>query len=920
MIGLTAVLSPAATATPKQVATSLARVLPIPALNQTVRNLSNRLRPEGKYYVARHRNISLFAFAGRHGFNAALVVTGNATPSYSRGVWKQFANSRLKNVVAFFTPPGNEASISTRNLPAELGRIASRSYDSVDLEAGMVLITQIDVNGTLKRFLQAMRYPSTNLVAKFGAVLPRTDLRIPGVPPGYKDSPEAYAEITRTGPWRSPFGLPNSTVTDGTFLITSGGTIGFWGNGSVGRGQYIMRYQGPYRIPTQPQDFLDIQMGFGAKKVTLAAAMELTTALYLRSAVGAAAAAPPVRRAQERVAAEISRKINALPLHFIEIVNDKLRSYRFRKGDRPSADKFNYVYLGPLASGGPLVRKTGTLRIFGRDLGSYTSSYGRHGYTESARGRFSLDLGRVGNHTIGRISGDLRFLLNASTGNRDAQMQLTGRLSGSRLANVNVKFDFSRTGVSFSSRANCVFPFNVSGHMTTRSLAQMSLDPVRYNLRASVPNASLPIECAQEILYLVENGAVVAYRGATRLAGIATGAMTNPGSVARIVGNGLRITRGRIVSVSAPAIDAGRIAAGVADKIAKKVAKKLEDGFKKATCAAKELIGKSCKKNKKRPKNAADCNSAQFWNHKFRKCWPKDKYRTQFGLNYFALNGENKGHCMDISEGKNNDNQKLQLWSCNSNWNQRFRYDRSGRNIINEKGKCVTVRGGSGKNANDVVIRKCQYNDRNMIWSVNGGGEFRNLNNRCIRPEKNKRGARLLATGCNPAQAGRVIWVHIPGSADRTSKYAIATPTTVRLAANRNFCLDHSHIQACKKSNKNQHYALGFLDSDRFALINRNKKECLDIRHKSKRSGGEIHRWYCHYEKQQQWTAIGVNRNRYSGERNMARVLRGQFMMKNRNSEKCFATKDGKIGSGIKLRQVNCNPKDRTQVFVLQKP
>ncbi|EIN04085.1 carbohydrate-binding module family 13 protein [Punctularia strigosozonata HHB-11173 SS5] len=77
--------------------------------------------------------------------------------------------------------------------------------------------------------------------------------------------------------------------------------------------------------------------------------------------------------------------------------------------------------------------------------------------------------------------------------------------------------------------------------------------------------------------------------------------------------------------------------------------------------------------------------------------------------------------CLDVTDGKNVDGVKLQIWDCDaSNPNQQFWYTAYGDNHLawTNHGKCLDLTGGSLSNGNQVQLWTCSGNNPNQIWDV----------------------------------------------------------------------------------------------------------------------------------------------------------------------------------------------------------
>jgi len=107
-------------------------------------------------------------------------------------------------------------------------------------------------------------------------------------------------------------------------------------------------------------------------------------------------------------------------------------------------------------------------------------------------------------------------------------------------------------------------------------------------------------------------------------------------------------------------------------------------------------------------------------------CTSESRYKWNFSVQnrYFMLESFNFDGCIELKNGRAENDNNLILGPCNSN--QGWRYDEDGRfHSSADDSKCMqAARGGSIRDGSKLRIYTCDRNDRGQIFDFNGGGHI----------------------------------------------------------------------------------------------------------------------------------------------------------------------------------------------------
>lgn len=386
----------------------------------------------------------------------------------------------------------------------------------------------------------------------------------------------AFIELTRRGTWPNPLGMPQTQLGNATFYFDKDQTFGFWGtlvlvNPKTRRPNFLaMAYKGPVTPKATKAQLDSIQIGFGAPEMTMETFGRLMIASGYMQSAGLTAVAPVIRQVQGKAANAIIGGMQRLPLDSIKITNPDWGKQRFPSpnfnGRYVDDALYNVLFLGPKAKDAPagvrppLVQLKGDMTLLGRKIARSSTVFDRNGLNTSSSANIRVPLGKVGSMSLGSPSAKAKYSV-AVTKNTQAvavggEMRLPGKFG-------SVKFGYAITsaGGYFETPATCAFPFEINATMPAhyfreylangkrnRAFQPPSLDRLAGSFRLSVPDTvGNMASCAEDLFYMVVDGALVAFNKAGEVARVATGALVNGaqevaafgGGAARIAGNKL---------------------------------------------------------------------------------------------------------------------------------------------------------------------------------------------------------------------------------------------------------------------------------------------------------------------------------------------------------------------------------------------
>ncbi|KDR78590.1 hypothetical protein GALMADRAFT_244033 [Galerina marginata CBS 339.88] len=112
--------------------------------------------------------------------------------------------------------------------------------------------------------------------------------------------------------------------------------------------------------------------------------------------------------------------------------------------------------------------------------------------------------------------------------------------------------------------------------------------------------------------------------------------------------------------------------------------------------------------------------------------------------------------CLDVTQGKNADGTKMQIWTCSTNnANQKFGYTRDNRLYWAGSNKCVDLTSGSQAAGNRIQIWTCSDNNINQVW--NTGYSASNLP---TTSQNGQFGVNNCGTGSSQSSKCQTVWLN----------------------------------------------------------------------------------------------------------------------------------------------------------------
>lgn len=394
----------------------------------------------------------------------------------------------------------------------------------------------------------------------------------------------AFIELTRRGIWPQPLNMPQTQLSNATFYFDKDQTFGFWGTlilqkrpapgQKPGRPNYVaMAYKGPVSPKVTKAQLESIQIGFGAPQMTLETFGRLMIASAYMQSAGLAAIAPLIRQAQGPAANTIISGMQTLPLDALKITNPAWKKQRF-----PSANfngryvdpaLYNVLFLGPSAKDAPkgvtppAVHLSGTMKVLGKNIARTATVFDRRGLNTSTSAGIKIPLGKIGGMNLGNPGVAAKYTVAVTQQQQAIAMGGKMTLPG-KFGSVNFGYAITNAGGYFTTPATCAFPFEISSTLPASFFKpQVAGGRVRPPvLDSSNPLAALAgtfklsvpdtignmASCANDLFYMVVDGALVAFNKAGEVARVAAGAAVDGAQeVAAFGGAAARIGAGKLL-------------------------------------------------------------------------------------------------------------------------------------------------------------------------------------------------------------------------------------------------------------------------------------------------------------------------------------------------------------------------------------
>lgn len=412
----------------------------------------------------------------------------------------------------------------------------------------------------------------------------------------------AYIELTRQGTWPKPLSMPQTNLQNATFYFDKDQTFGFWGTlvliNPPPRGQRVpqinhvaMAYKGPVSPKVTKEQLESIQIGFGAPEITLETFGRLMIASAYMQSAGLTAVTPLIRQVQtarDKSAGTIIKGMQALPLGFVKVTNPAWRKQRLPAANfngRYVDDAFyNVLFLGPSAKDAPkgvkppLVQLKGDMNVLGKKIARSSTVFDISGLNTSSSARVSVPLGKIGGMSLGKPSVTANYAVAVTKLKQAIAMGGKMKLPG-KFGSVNFAYAITKDGGYFEAPATCAFPFEISSTVPAfyfmeqlngkrnPSFRAPNLANLAGSFKLSVPDTvGNMASCAEDMFYMVVDGALVAFNKAGEVAKVATGVLVDGAQeVAAFGGAAAKIGVGKLVP-------GGKVAYKAAQKTGGKVA------------------------------------------------------------------------------------------------------------------------------------------------------------------------------------------------------------------------------------------------------------------------------------------------------------------------------------------------------------
>lgn len=353
-------------------------------------------------------------------------------------------------------------------MPPPLQKVVRENYfniNTLSFSSGVQVAARTNLGGPIKLTMEAFGVKANQVMMRAAVVMPMpADLTgSAGADMAHGNtmkqagadavSPEAFVEFQFAPNAKIPLTMPKVTLTDATFFINNALTFGYKGNAAFSGAEnkkIIMHFQTPLN-PAGGMDLLDF-----AFRMATPASFTMEDAAHMMVAM----ATPDPRLL--KYGGGFIRNINAFkeplmmmtkPLSVVQLQNPTPPPpYRFGDSSKPFPEDnkyYNFVLLGPLAQGGPLMHGAGDVTILGQRMGWLYATAGQSGLTGDTGRALTLKLG-----PLGKVS----FHMQATTAiNADKQeITLLGNFSGQK-----VEVGMSGNTMKVAVNATCVNPFEI---------------------------------------------------------------------------------------------------------------------------------------------------------------------------------------------------------------------------------------------------------------------------------------------------------------------------------------------------------------------------------------------------------------------------------------------------------------------------
>ena len=359
-------------------------------------------------------------------------------------------------------------------MPPALQKVVRENYfniNTLSFSSGVQIAARANLGGPIKLTMESLGVKANQLMMRAAVVIPiPADLASgAGAGAGAADAvthgetmkkagadalkPEAYVEFQFAPNARLPLTTPRMTLTDATFFINNALTFGYKGNAAF-QGAENKKIITQFQTPLNPAGAMDL-LDFSFRMAT-PANFTMEDAAHMMVAM----ATPDARLA--KYGGGFIRNIDKFkdpllamtkPLSVVQLRNPQPPpEYRFGDSSKPFPDDnkyFNFILLGPLADGGPLLNGAGDVNILGQKMGWLAASAGQSGLRGDVGRALTLKLGPLGK---------VNFHMQATTAiNADKQeITMLGNFAGQKIT-----VGMSGSTMKVAVNATCVNPFEI---------------------------------------------------------------------------------------------------------------------------------------------------------------------------------------------------------------------------------------------------------------------------------------------------------------------------------------------------------------------------------------------------------------------------------------------------------------------------
>lgn len=367
--------------------------------------------------------------------------------------------------------------LDTAHMPQNLRSIVASSYfnvGSLHFDSGVQFTGRGHIGGLMGKLVQNMWHvPLDAFLLRAGVALPIPDDMASsagsgiGLAQAMADSdsmkkgaqkalmPEAFVEF-QLAPGqaiREPLGMAGTNLTDATLFFNNLLVLGYQGNVSFDnvKNKSIVTFFSTPIAPEGAMDLLDFQFGL---------AMPASFTLEDYANISAAFASPMAPGGGFIKGINQIKKpllLATKPLSVFQLVNPNPPApYAF--GDRskpfPTLDKFNILLLGPLSSGGPLLKVSSNARILGLTMGKMDVVVDGAGFNGMVLAEVMLKMGPLGKNGI-------KLQASANITEKTQLVHLKGNVLGRVL-----ELTLDGTTLTMDSPATCATPFEIKAKAT----------------------------------------------------------------------------------------------------------------------------------------------------------------------------------------------------------------------------------------------------------------------------------------------------------------------------------------------------------------------------------------------------------------------------------------------------------------------